>query len=52
MSMPRSSRLRWIALLALTGFGLGFAEAAPANGRLLYVAGPGIRNYLEYGDAR
>jgi len=36
-------------MLALGGSWLGAADAKPAHGRFLYVAVPGIRNYLEYG---
>ncbi len=40
-------RLIWIIILF---FGtLGLADTRPADGRFLYVAVPGIRNYLEYG---
>lgn len=42
---------RFVAFLALAGFGLGPCAAGQGAEprRLLYVAEPGIRNYLEYG---
>ena len=51
MSTPtprRHALLAGLLLLAFAG-GLTAADNAPAHGRYLYVAAPGIRNYLEYG---
>ena len=46
--LPR--RFSFCFLFILLGAGwLHGAEAKPAHGRFLYVAVPGIRNYLEYG---
>jgi len=46
--LPR--RLGFSLLFMLLGAGLLHgADAKPAHGRFLYVAVPGIRNYLEYG---
>jgi len=42
-------RFLWIAGLILAASWSQPAEAAAVSGRLLYVAVPGIRNYLEYG---
>jgi DNA-binding beta-propeller fold protein YncE len=43
-------RLAWLAaLVAAVGFPPSSTPAAPPDGRYLYVATPGIRNYLEYG---
>ena len=48
LQLPRLGRL--IALLILATFMVAVdTPAAPADGRYLYVASPGIRNYLEYG---
>jgi len=49
MRIPLRHRLRSLVVLLLVALGFGTGQAAPANGRLLYVAVPGIRNYLEYG---
>ncbi len=49
MRIPPLCRSLWIALLALGGSALGAVDPKPANGRFLYVAVPGIRNYMEYG---
>ena len=38
-----------IALLLCSALGLDAADTKPVAGRFLYVAVPGIRNYLEYG---
>lgn len=38
-----------LVLFTLGTAGLAAADAGPAHGRFLYVAVPGIRNYLEYG---
>src|SRR3989337_4224 len=48
-------RWRWVpvalvgALIAGRGGERGGAAEQPGDGRVLYVAAPGIRNYLEYG---
>ena len=50
--MKLTPLLRWFSLLLLLAVlsGLRAAEAAPMpDGRYLYAAVPGIRNYLEYG---
>lgn len=50
-----AGRFSWAAavltIVAMTGLGRGVPAAAaqPATGRFLYVAVPGVRNYLEYG---
>lgn len=52
--MSTSRRNRWLVVVAvLLGCLTGSAAAAPAigDGQYLYVATPGIRNYLEYGGA-
>jgi len=43
-------KTRLVCLALCTAFGASFSQAADANEKhLLYVAAPGIRNYLEYG---
>ena len=49
MTPPLLRRLVWIALLVSGVVRSEAAEVKPADGRYLYVATPGIRNYLEYG---
>ncbi len=45
----KSRLLLLLLALAVPGFSLAAADAKPADGRFLYVAVPGIRNYLEHG---
>lgn len=54
MTTRALNRRRLLAIVVLTalgasGLGLGARRAAAEERRLLYVAVPGIRNYLEYG---
>jgi len=49
MSLPPLFRSLWIILLTCGSLTAGVADTPPASGRFLYVAVPGIRNYLEYG---
>src|SRR4051794_3681252 len=50
MSSRASSLSRLLAMLVLAGaFASGPRRAGAEERRLLYVAEPGIRNYLEYG---
>src|SRR3954465_8751320 len=50
MNLPAASLRRLLAILVLLAPAPGVALAAEAeDGRRLYVAVPGIRNYLEYG---
>lgn len=52
-AFPSLSRRSWLLLLALgciaDGRPAGAAGPPAANGHFLYVAVPGVRNYLEYG---
>jgi hypothetical protein len=50
--MKRLPLFAWLILVLVSGFAansMQAAESAPTSGRFLYVATPGIRNYLEYG---
>ena len=49
MLTPTTPRLVAFICLFLALAGTAMAESKPAHGRFLYVAVPGIRNYLEYG---
>jgi DNA-binding beta-propeller fold protein YncE len=49
MLTPTAPRLAAFICLFLAFSGVVAAETKPAHGRFLYVAVPGIRNYLEYG---
>src|SRR4051812_1246199 len=43
------SQLRFVVFAVFLSLAGLKAEAAPPDGRYLYVATPGVRNYLEYG---
>ena len=42
-------RCSWVTLLAMIATMSAARAAVPPEGRFLYVATPGIRDYLEYG---
>src|SRR6476469_7985426 len=48
-TFPRRIMALCVALVGVAGLAVHTSGATPANGRFLYVATPGIRNYLEYG---
>lgn len=47
-TLPRVWMMGWMLLIASAGSSHA-ADTKPTDGRFLYVAVPGIRNYLEYG---
>lgn len=49
MPTPLLPRFVFLVGLMLSASGLVAADSKPMHGRFLYVAVPGIRNYLEYG---
>ncbi|MEY2880979.1 MAG: hypothetical protein RLZZ15_3359 [Verrucomicrobiota bacterium] len=49
MSNPLRRCLATLLIIAASAGVLRAAEARPADGRFLYVATPGVRDYLEYG---
>lgn len=49
MRIPLVRHVFWIGIFIMAAGWIQAADTGPAVGRFLYVAVPGIRNYLEYG---